>query len=120
MRGSQRSRPWRAEVLAVECDIRDPDSIAAALRRATDGRFGLPERAGEQRAANFPVPAEDMSPNAWRTVVDITLNGTFFCTRSSVGVTWRQERRHRSSTSVRRTRGPAGRVSPTPRRPRPG
>ena len=32
-------------------------------------------------AANFPVPAEDMSPNAWRTVVDITLNGTFFCCR---------------------------------------
>ena len=32
-------------------------------------------------AANFPVPAEDMSPNAWRTVVDITLNGTFFCPR---------------------------------------
>jgi NAD(P)-dependent dehydrogenase (short-subunit alcohol dehydrogenase family) len=32
-------------------------------------------------AANFPVPAEDMSANAWRTVVDITLNGTFFCAR---------------------------------------
>jgi NAD(P)-dependent dehydrogenase (short-subunit alcohol dehydrogenase family) len=32
-------------------------------------------------AANFPVPAEDMSPNAWRTVVDITLNGTFNCSR---------------------------------------
>ena len=32
-------------------------------------------------AANFPVPAEDMSPNAWRTVVDITLNGTFLCCR---------------------------------------
>jgi NAD(P)-dependent dehydrogenase (short-subunit alcohol dehydrogenase family) len=32
-------------------------------------------------AANFPVPAEDMSPNAWRSVVDITLNGTFFCSR---------------------------------------
>ena len=32
-------------------------------------------------AANFPVPAEDMSPNAWRTVVDITLNGTFFVAR---------------------------------------
>jgi NAD(P)-dependent dehydrogenase (short-subunit alcohol dehydrogenase family) len=32
-------------------------------------------------AANFPVPAEDMSPNAWRTVVDITLNGTYFCAR---------------------------------------
>jgi NAD(P)-dependent dehydrogenase (short-subunit alcohol dehydrogenase family) len=32
-------------------------------------------------AANFPVPSEDMSPNAWRTVVDITLNGTFLCSR---------------------------------------
>ena len=32
-------------------------------------------------AANFPVPADEMSPNAWRTVVDITLNGTFFCAR---------------------------------------
>jgi NAD(P)-dependent dehydrogenase (short-subunit alcohol dehydrogenase family) len=32
-------------------------------------------------AANFPVPAEDMSPNAWRTVVDITLTGTYLCAR---------------------------------------
>ena len=32
-------------------------------------------------AANFPVPAEDMSPNAWRTVVDITLTGTFLMSR---------------------------------------
>ena len=32
-------------------------------------------------AANFPSPAEDLSPNAWRTVVDITLNGTFLCSR---------------------------------------
>ena len=32
-------------------------------------------------AGNFPVPAEDMSPNAWRTVVDIVLNGTFLCCR---------------------------------------
>jgi NAD(P)-dependent dehydrogenase (short-subunit alcohol dehydrogenase family) len=32
-------------------------------------------------AANFPSPAEDLSPNAWRTVIDITLNGTFYCCR---------------------------------------
>ena len=32
-------------------------------------------------AGNFPVPAEDMSPNAWRAVVDIVLNGTFACSR---------------------------------------
>ena len=43
--------------------------------------FGLPDVLVNNAAANFPVPAEDMSPNAWRTVVDITLNGTFFCAR---------------------------------------
>jgi NAD(P)-dependent dehydrogenase (short-subunit alcohol dehydrogenase family) len=32
-------------------------------------------------AGNFPVPAEDLSPNGWRAVVDIVLNGTFFCSR---------------------------------------
>lgn len=69
-----------AEVLTVSCDIREPESIAAAFDAATE-RFGLPAVLVNNAAANFPVPAEDMSPNAWRTVVDITLNGTFFCCR---------------------------------------
>jgi NAD(P)-dependent dehydrogenase (short-subunit alcohol dehydrogenase family) len=69
-----------AEVLTVACDIRDPDSVAAAFDDA-EARFGLPQILINNAAANFPVPAEDMSPNAWRTVVDITLNGTFFCAR---------------------------------------
>lgn len=67
-----------AEVLTVECDIREPESISAAFE-AAESRFGLPGVLINNAAANFPVPAEDMSPNAWRTVVDITLNGTFFC-----------------------------------------
>ncbi len=68
------------KVLAVGCDIRQPDQIAEAFDAATE-RFGLPDVLINNAAANFPVPAEDMSPNAWRTVVDITLNGTFFCAR---------------------------------------
>ena len=78
--GAEAMRAIGAEVLAVECDIRDPESVAAAFDAATD-RFVLPEVLVNNAAANFPVPAEDMSPNAWRTVVDITLNGTFFCAR---------------------------------------
>jgi NAD(P)-dependent dehydrogenase (short-subunit alcohol dehydrogenase family) len=69
-----------APVLTVTCDIRDPEQIAAAFD-AAEARFGLPGVLVNNAAANFPVPAEDMSPNAWRTVVDITLNGTFLCTR---------------------------------------
>jgi NAD(P)-dependent dehydrogenase (short-subunit alcohol dehydrogenase family) len=67
-------------VATVTCDIRDPEAVAAAFD-AAERAFGLPRVLVNNAAANFPVPAEDMSPNAWRTVVDITLNGTFFCAR---------------------------------------
>jgi NAD(P)-dependent dehydrogenase (short-subunit alcohol dehydrogenase family) len=69
-----------APVATASCDIRDADQIAAAFD-AAEQAFGLPDVLINNAAANFPVPAEDMSPNAWRTVVDITLNGTFFCAR---------------------------------------
>ena len=62
------------------CDIREPEQIAAAFD-AVEAAAGRPQVLVNNAAANFPVPAEDMSPNAWRTVVDITLNGTFFCAR---------------------------------------
>lgn len=67
--------------ITVTCDIRDPEAIEAALDAADDA-FGPPTVLINNAAANFPVPAEDMSPNAWRTVVDITLNGTFLCSRA--------------------------------------
>ena len=69
-----------AEVEVVECDIRDADAVAAAFA-AAEARGGLPRVLVNNAAANFPSPAEDLSPNAWRTVVDITLNGTFLVSR---------------------------------------
>ena len=69
-----------APVATAACDIRDPAAVAAAFD-AAEAAFGLPDVLVNNAAANFPVPAEDMSPNAWRAVVDITLNGTYNCTR---------------------------------------
>ena len=70
-----------AEGIAVGCDIRDADAIETAFDAAAE-TFGLPDVLINNAAANFPVPAEDMSPNAWRSVVDITLGGTFLCSRA--------------------------------------
>jgi NAD(P)-dependent dehydrogenase (short-subunit alcohol dehydrogenase family) len=78
--GEAALRAIGGQVLTVACDIRDPEQIGAAFDQAGEA-FGLPQVLINNAAANFPVPAEDMSPNAWRTVVDITLNGTFFCAR---------------------------------------
>ena len=66
--------------VALPCDVRDPEAVSAALDAVTE-QLGLPDVLVNNAAGNFPVPAEDMSPNAWRTVTDIVLNGTFYCSR---------------------------------------
>lgn len=69
-----------SRALAVACDIRQPDTISAAFD-AIERELGAVGTLVNNAAGNFPVPAEDMSPNAFRTVVDIVLNGTFNCSR---------------------------------------
>lgn len=69
-----------ARAMECACDIRDPDAIATAFD-AVESHLGRPHVLVNNAAGNFPVPAEDMSPNAWRAVVEIVLNGTFFCSR---------------------------------------
>ena len=53
----------------------------AAAFDAVEAELGLPSVLVNNAAGNFPVPAEDLSPNGWRTVVEIVLNGTFYCSR---------------------------------------
>ena len=69
-----------AKAMEVACDIRQADAVAAAFD-AVEANFGLPDVLVNNAAGNFPVPAEDMSPNAWRAVVEIVLTGTFHCSR---------------------------------------
>lgn len=60
----------------VQVDIREADSVDAAISSlvAKHGRLdGLVNNAGGQ----FVAPVADMSPNGWRTVIDLNLNGTF-------------------------------------------
>jgi len=69
-----------AKAIGVACDIREPAQVAAAFDAVT-AQLGPPTVLVNNAAGNFPVPAEDLSPNGWRTVVDIVLNGTFYCSR---------------------------------------
>src|SRR5918999_5768554 len=69
-----------AKVITVGCDIREPDQVAGAFDD-TQERVGMPDVLVNNAAGNFPVPAEDISPNGWRAVTRIILDGTFFCCR---------------------------------------
>ena len=60
------------------CDVRDAAQIAAAFD-AIERALGPIDVLVNNAAGNFPVAAEDVSPNGWRAVVQIVLDGTFFC-----------------------------------------
>ncbi|MEU8777573.1 SDR family oxidoreductase [Streptomyces sp. NPDC048606] len=72
--------PGAGPVAAAVCDVRDPERVAEVFD-AAEGALGRPDVLVNNAAANFPCPAEDLSPNAWRAVVDTTLTGTWFATR---------------------------------------
>ena len=68
------------KALGVACDIRRDEQVAAAFE-AAERELGLPGVLINNAAGNFPVPAEDLSPNGWRAVIDIVLTGSFLCAR---------------------------------------
>jgi NAD(P)-dependent dehydrogenase (short-subunit alcohol dehydrogenase family) len=68
------------KAFAAECDVRDPAQVAAAFDAVTE-EFKRPDVLINNAAGNFPVPAEDLSPNGWRAVTASVLDGTFICSR---------------------------------------
>ncbi len=88
----RREEPLRATVAEIAeaggqadwcpLDIRDEAAVEAAVGGVVErhGRLdGLVNNAGGQ----FPAPAEAISPNGWRSVIDLNLNGTFLVTRAA-------------------------------------
>ena len=69
-------------VLAVAADVRQPDSLAKVVS-ATADKFGRVDTLVNGAAGNFLAPAAGLSPNGFRTVIDIDLNGTFNMARAA-------------------------------------
>lgn len=65
---------------AVPCDVREPEAVRAAFD-AVEKELGPPNQLINNAAGNFLAASEDLSPNAFNSVVQIVLYGTFHCTR---------------------------------------
>lgn len=73
---SAQLRERGGSVLGRSADVRDFAAISAALA-AAHAEFGEIDVLVSGAAGNFPAPALGMSANAFKTVVDIDLLGTF-------------------------------------------
>ena len=69
------------DVLPIPCDVRDPEQVENMAKRAI-GLFKKIDILINNAAGNFISPTENLSSNAFKTIVDIVLNGTFHCTQS--------------------------------------
>jgi len=71
-----------ARVLTVPTDVRSESAVDALLHQVRD-EYGRLDLLVNNAAGNFVAPAESITPNGWRAVVGIVLDGTFFCCRAA-------------------------------------
>lgn len=70
------------QVVGVAADLRDADQVAALMERVADA-YGRIDLLINNAAGLFFAPAEDISPNGWRTVIDTNLTTAFLCSRAA-------------------------------------
>lgn len=70
------------QAIGIAADVRDFDVVDAAMGKTVD-RFGKIDVVISGAAGNFLAPVLGMSSNAFRTVIDIDLIGTFNVLRAS-------------------------------------
>jgi NAD(P)-dependent dehydrogenase (short-subunit alcohol dehydrogenase family) len=68
--------------LAIECDVTDREAVEA-LVDATVEEFGGLDCLVNNAGASFMAPFDEISPNGWKTIVDINLHGTYHCTQAA-------------------------------------
>ncbi len=69
---------------ATTCDVREPASVAAMVD-AAEAALGVVDGLVNNASGLFPVHAEELSPNGFRAVTRIVLDGTFHCTAELAG-----------------------------------
>ncbi len=77
-----RAKHSDAQVLTVPTDVRIPEQVDEMCQQ-TLRQFRSIDILVNNAAGNFVCPAERLSPNGWNAVVNIVLNGSFYCSRAA-------------------------------------
>ena len=80
-KGTAELRHAGQDPLAVQLDVRNPEQVDEMVTRVTR-HFGKIDILINNAAGNFVCRAEELSPNGWNSVINIVLNGSFYCSRA--------------------------------------
>ena len=80
--GAQQIQKTGARVLTVPTDVRNYDQVEA-LMATVRREYGRLDVLINNAAGNFVARSEQITPNGWRAVVGIVLDGTFYCSRAA-------------------------------------
>lgn len=67
--------------LAIPTDIRVPVQVEALMEQVV-AQLGKIDIHINNAGGQYPGPAEELSVEGWRSVIDLNLNGTFYCTQA--------------------------------------
>ncbi|MDB4908625.1 MAG: hypothetical protein JWO05_3409 [Gemmatimonadetes bacterium] len=70
---------------SVQVDVRDPERVKAMVAQVVDEHSRI-DILMNNAAGNFYAPSASLSPNAWKSVIEIDLYGTFFCSQAVLPV----------------------------------
>ncbi|MFC7061379.1 2,4-dienoyl-CoA reductase [Halobacillus seohaensis] len=73
-------------MLLIEMDVRKIEDVERMVDETVEA-FGRIDHLVNNAAGNFISPAEKLSANGWNSVINIVLNGTFYCSQT-VGKYW--------------------------------
>lgn len=77
---------FEGQILPIAMDVRNPEEVKKMIEE-TDRQFGRIDHLINNAAGNFICPAEKLTVNGWNSVINIVLNGTFYCS-SAAGNYW--------------------------------
>lgn len=69
-----------AEAIALECNIREEESIKSCIKAGIDA-YGKIDILVNNGGGQFPSPAEFINRKGWHAVIETNLTGTFFLTQ---------------------------------------
>jgi len=70
--------------LCHSTDVSDPDAVTALFEKV-DAQFGRVDVLFNNAGTGAPpIPMDELTPQQWRSVVDVNLSGAFYCAQAAI------------------------------------